>query len=111
MDWTDLIIEAPLLVAFIWFALQMNQKLAEAQNQMNLRLAEAQKAFLDSLCNRDDRFDRRNEAVIQAILTNTKLLAELAHDLAVHESSTARLISEVHMALRIPNGKEETKHG
>ena len=49
LNWVNLLIQIPLVGAFIWYSLQN------------------QKAFMEALDKRDQAFEKRNEAVIESI--------------------------------------------
>jgi len=66
-SWVTLLIQVPLVGVFIWYSLEMSK-----------RSAESQKVFLDALDKRDEAFERRNKAVIDAISAlNNAICAQL----------------------------------
>ena len=54
--WINLLIQVPLVGAFIWYSLEMNK-----------RGAEAQRMYMEALDKRDQEYDKRNGALINAI--------------------------------------------
>ena len=60
MDWTALVTQAPMIAAFIWFALEMNKR---SQDQ--------QRAFIEALDRRDQAYEKRNEAICDALEKQT----------------------------------------
>lgn len=66
MDWTALVTQAPMIAAFIWFALEMNKR---SQDQ--------QRVFIEALDRRDQAYEKRNEAICDALEKQTEQLAML----------------------------------
>ena len=56
MDWITVLVQVPLVGAFIWYSLEMNK-----------RSTEAQKMYMEALDKRDQEYDKRNSALITAI--------------------------------------------
>ena len=60
MDWTSLAVQIPVVVAFIWFATEMNKRsTAQAQQQMQI--------FIDTLNKENEQYEQRNRALVGAI--------------------------------------------
>ena len=55
-SWVTLLIQVPLVGVFIWYSLEMSK-----------RAAESQQAFMNALDRRDQAFEGRNKATIEAI--------------------------------------------
>lgn len=55
-SWLGILIQIPIVAVFIWYS-----------NQMNNRMEAVQEKFMNALDRRDEGFERRNAATIQAI--------------------------------------------
>jgi len=71
-DLISLLIQIPIVAAFIWYSLEMNKRNNEA-------LKESQQRFLAALDRREESFEKRNQGVINAMSELTKILSN--HDL------------------------------
>ncbi len=85
-NWLSLLVQVPLVGVFIWYSLEMNKRMTQAQN-----------SFMDALDKRDDAFEKRNNAVITTIdRLNESISAQLAkiqeqneeHDRFARESTS-----------------------
>lgn len=74
MDWTNLILQVPIVAAFIWFAVQM------------------QKNFLEALDRRDDEYSERNEALCRALNATATQVMELTKHLIEHDGKVEHRI-------------------
>lgn len=67
MDWTSLIAQAPIIAAFIWFSIEVQKRNSEAQDR------------------RDVAYEKRNEALVEAINANAAQTMELTRQLIQHD--------------------------
>ena len=74
MDWTTLLVNAPIVGAFIWFA--------------NIQT----KAYLTTLSAQEERYATRNAALVTAIQENTKVLSELLVQMCEHDARTIEML-------------------
>ena len=72
-SWITLLIQVPLVGVFIWYSLEMAK-----------RSSDSQKAFMDALDKRDQAFESRNTAVINAI---DNLNRAICHQLEIIDKS------------------------
>lgn len=72
--WSHLVIEAPMVVALIWFALQMYNR------------------FLDALDRRDAAYERRNAAVIEVINRIGTIMDESLRQLRIEQEEHDRFV-------------------
>lgn len=72
IDWTLIVQQLPFVVVIVWYSLARDKTAQEAQNR-----------FMAALDKRDEEFERRNTAVVNALNELTRCLA--AHDEKVQE--------------------------
>jgi hypothetical protein len=84
-EWMSLLVQVPLVGIFVWFALEMNK-----------RASEAQQMFMSALDKRDEEFEKRNLAVVDAIKNlNTVICDESA---ATKAAASAAAVSSAQAA-------------
>ena len=71
--WASLAVQIPIVVAFIWYSRDM-------QNQFN-----------NSLCKRDEMYEKRNEAMVNALQANTAQLTELTRIITQHDAHAGKV--------------------
>lgn len=82
-SWITLLIQVPLVGVFIWYSLEMNK-----------RSTESQKTFLDALDKRDQSFEIRNKAVIEAIGSLNAAICAQLKDLERAEDEHDRFVRD-----------------
>lgn len=70
MDWTSLVAQIPLVVAFVWFSLEM------------------QKRFSEALDRRDVEFEKRNAATCTSLDSLTRSVTAMTERLVEHDART-----------------------
>lgn len=78
-----LIAQAPYLVGFIWFALEMNKSQKEEHKQ-----------FLDALDKRDTAFEHRTKSLIEKMDANNRALSDSISSLARDHHDHDRYVRE-----------------
>lgn len=95
--WVSLLIQVPLVGVFIWYSLEMNKRMQEAQEK-----------YMEALDRRDEAFEKRNSSVIASISSlNQAIVAQLKelqnqheeHDRYVRDCE-ARRVSNTHRAAK-----------
>lgn len=61
--WIGLFVQVPLVGIFIWYSIKMQER------------------FQQSLDRRDEQYERRNNALVEAITANTQQLSELTREI------------------------------
>jgi hypothetical protein len=61
--WIGLFVQVPLVGIFIWYSIKMQER------------------FQQSLDKRDDQYEKRNGALVEAITANTQQLSELTREI------------------------------
>ena len=85
MDWPSVLVQIPLVAAFIWFAIatqKANQVSMDARN----------KSFSDALGKRDEGYEQRNKALVDAMIANTNQMNELTKAMVMHDSWTREAV-------------------
>lgn len=86
--WQSFIEQIPFVVVFVWYSLEMNKR-SDATQQV----------FLEALQRRDEAFDKRNQAVIEAITSMNAVIAEelrcireaqISHDVRTRRRSASK---------------------
>lgn len=67
MDWTSLLVQAPIVGAFIWFSIEM------------------QKRFAEALDKRDAAYQDRNDALCTALNATSMQILELTKHVITHD--------------------------
>jgi len=82
-SWISLLIQVPLVGAFIWYSLEMNK-----------RMAEAQRMYMEALDKRDAEYDKRNSALINAINTMSIAITKSVDNLATCQNEHDDFVRE-----------------
>lgn len=81
MDWPSVLVQIPLVAAFIWFAIA-----TQKANQASMDVRD--KSFSDALAKRDEGYEQRNKAIVDAMIASTEQMNELTKSMVMHDSWT-----------------------
>ena len=70
--WIGLFVQVPLVGIFIWYSIKMQER------------------FQQSLDRRDEQYERRNNALVEAITANTQQLSELTREIIAERQQAAQ---------------------
>ena len=88
MDWTTLIVNVPIVAGFIYFALT------------------SQRSFLEALAAQEQRYQERNDALVEALQANTSAIVEQTKLLCSHD---ARVNEYIDRQNEIEAGRQKTR--
>lgn len=88
-DWPSFLLQLPVVAIFIWYSLQMQKNANEMQTR-----------YLDALDKRDAEYEKRNQAVVEA-------LGNVAKELSCHDENVRARVEAIVAAVRNMNRNQK----
>lgn len=75
-QWVSLLIQIPLVGAFIWYSLKLSEQNKQSHERHLEQNQELQNRFFDALDRRDMAFEQRTKALIETMNTNNRAILD-----------------------------------